>query len=38
MGMHPVSPWGKPAKGQKTRNRRKPTNKFIVRRRPKGVR
>jgi len=33
MGKHPVSPWGKPAKGQKTRNRRKPTSKFIVRRR-----
>ncbi len=32
MGKHPVSPWGKPAKGQKTRNRRKPSNKFIVRR------
>ncbi|NQU48625.1 MAG: 50S ribosomal protein L2 [Planctomycetes bacterium] len=36
MGKHPVSPWGKPAKGQKTRNRRKPTNKFIVRRRKGG--
>lgn len=32
-GKHPVSPWGKPAKGQKTRNRRKTTSKFIVRRR-----
>ncbi|MCP4094469.1 MAG: 50S ribosomal protein L2 [Planctomycetes bacterium] len=38
MGKHPVSPWGKPAKGQKTRNKRKTTSKFIVRRRPKGVR
>ena len=33
MGKHPVSPWGKPAKGQKTRNKRKTTSKFIVRRR-----
>lgn len=32
MGKHPVSPWGKPAKGQKTRNKRKTSNKFIVRR------
>lgn len=38
MGKHPVSPWGKPAKGQKTRNKRKTTSKFIARRRPKGVR
>lgn len=38
MGKHPVSPWGKPAKGMKTRNKRKTTSKFIVRRRPKGVR
>ncbi len=38
MGMHPVSPWGKPAKGGKTRNVRKTTSKFIVRRRKKGVR
>ena len=37
-GKHPVSPWGKPAKGQKTRNRRKTSNSFIVRRRRKGVR
>jgi large subunit ribosomal protein L2 len=36
MGKHPVSPWGKPAKGQKTRNRRKTTSKFIVRRRKGG--
>ena len=33
-GRHPVSPWGQPAKGYKTRNR-KVTNKFIVQRRPK---
>ena len=37
-GKHPVSPWGKPANGQKTRNKRKTTSNFIVRRRPKGVR
>lgn len=33
-GGHPVSPWGVPAKGGKTRNN-KSTDKFIVRRRPK---
>jgi len=32
-GRHPVSPTGKPAKGGMTRNRRKPSNKAIVRRR-----
>ncbi|MCH2100685.1 MAG: 50S ribosomal protein L2 [Planctomycetes bacterium] len=32
-GKHPVSPWGQPTKGKKTRNRRKTTSKFIVRRR-----
>ncbi len=37
-GKHPVSPWGKPAKGSKTRNRRKPGSKLIVRRRKRGVR
>ena len=36
-GRHPVSPWGLPTKGYKTRNR-KQTDKFIVQRRPKGVR
>jgi large subunit ribosomal protein L2 len=36
-GRHPVSPWGQPTKGYKTRNR-KSTDKFIVQRRPKGVR
>ena len=30
---HPVTPWGKPTKGFKTRNRRKYSNPFIVRRR-----
>ena len=32
-GRHPVSPTGKPAKGGGTRNRRKPSNAAIVRRR-----
>ncbi len=32
-GRHPVSPTGKSAKGGSTRNRRKPSNKAIVRRR-----
>lgn len=34
-GRHPVTPWGKPTKGYKTRKKRRPSNKFIVRRRPK---
>jgi large subunit ribosomal protein L2 len=33
-GRHPVSPWGKPTKGYKTRNR-KSTDRFIVTRRQK---
>ncbi|PYR77051.1 MAG: 50S ribosomal protein L2 [Acidobacteria bacterium] len=33
-GRHPVSPWGVPTKGYKTRNR-KSTDRFIVQRRPK---
>jgi large subunit ribosomal protein L2 len=33
-GRHPVSPWGTPAKGYKTRSNKR-TNKFIVRRRTK---
>jgi large subunit ribosomal protein L2 len=32
-GGHPVSPWGKLAKGKKTRPRRKPSSRFIVTRR-----
>jgi len=32
-GRHPVSPWGKLAKGGKTRKRRNPNNKMILRRR-----
>jgi len=34
-GRHPVSPWGLPAKGFKTRKKNKPSNKFIVKRRDK---
>jgi large subunit ribosomal protein L2 len=34
-GRHPCSPWGKPAKGGKTRKRRSPTNRMIIRRREK---
>jgi len=30
---HPVTPWGKPTKGYKTRNRNRYSNKFIVKRR-----
>lgn len=32
-GRHPVSPWGMPTKGYKTRNRKKPSSKLIVSRR-----
>ena len=32
-GRHPVSPWGTPAKGYKTRKKNKQSNKFIVKRR-----
>jgi large subunit ribosomal protein L2 len=32
-GRHPVTPWGKPTKGFKTRARRKPSDKLIVKRR-----
>jgi len=34
-GRHPVSPWGTPAKGYKTRKKNKSSNKFIVKRRKK---
>ncbi len=34
-GRHPISPWGKPAKGGKTRQKRKVSNRFILRRRRK---
>ena len=30
---HPVSPWGWHTKGKKTRSRKKPSGKFIVKRR-----
>ena len=32
-GRHPMTPWGKPARGNKTRRRSKPSNRLIVRRR-----
>ena len=32
-GGHPVSPWGLPAKGYKTRKKKNPSNKFIIKRR-----
>jgi large subunit ribosomal protein L2 len=34
-GRHPCSPWGQPAKGLKTRQPRKSSNKFILNRRKK---
>jgi large subunit ribosomal protein L2 len=34
-GRHPVTPWGKPTKGYKTRSRKKPSGRFIVKRRVK---
>jgi large subunit ribosomal protein L2 len=37
-GRHPCSPTGKPAKGGKTRSKRKPSNSSIVRRRKPGPR
>ncbi len=30
-GRHPVTPWGKPTKGARTRKKNKPSDKFIVR-------
>lgn len=35
IGMHPKTPWGKPALGKKTRKRKNQSNKYIVRRRIK---
>lgn len=32
-GRHPVTPWGKPTKGGKTRSKKKPSNAFIVKKR-----
>ena len=37
-GRHPCSPWGKPAKGGRSRKRRNPTNRMIIRRRSKRKR
>ena len=34
-GRHPVSPWGMPTKGFRTRKKNKSSNKFIVNRRKK---
>lgn len=34
-GRHPVTPWGKPTKGMKTRKKNNPTDKWIVTRRKK---
>ncbi|MFO8059545.1 MAG: 50S ribosomal protein L2 [Bacillota bacterium] len=35
IGRHPVTPWGKPGQGKKTRKRNKYSDKYIVRRRKK---
>jgi len=35
IGMHPKTPWGKPALGKKTRKRKNITSKYIVKRRQK---
>ncbi len=35
LGMHPKTPWGKPALGKKTRKRKRYSNKFILKRREK---
>jgi large subunit ribosomal protein L2 len=35
IGMHPKTPWGKPALGKKTRKKKHPSNKYIVSRRSK---
>lgn len=32
-GRHPVTPWGKPTKGAKTRSKKKPSTSFIVKKR-----
>jgi len=34
-GRHPVSPWGKPSKGGKTRKKNNPSNTYILRRKKK---
>jgi large subunit ribosomal protein L2 len=30
-GRHPVTPWGKPTKGAKTRNKKKASSQLIIR-------
>lgn len=35
-GGHPVTPWGKPTLGYRTRKKNKPTNRYIVRGRRRG--
>lgn len=35
IGMNPKTPWGKPAMGKKTRNRKKASNKLIIKHRSK---
>lgn len=35
-GRHPVSPWGQPTKGYKTRKKNNPTDKYILKRRKSG--
>ena len=37
-GRHPVTPWGKPTKGRKTRAPKKPSNKMIIRSRHQAKR
>lgn len=32
-GRHPSTPWGKPTKGYKTRNKKKPSSRYIIKRR-----
>lgn len=34
-GNHPVTPWGRPTKGYKTRKKKKPSSKYIVQKRKK---
>jgi large subunit ribosomal protein L2 len=34
-GRHPCTPWGVPTKGKKTRDKKKPSKRFIVARRTK---
>jgi large subunit ribosomal protein L2 len=35
IGRNPVTPWGKPALGVKTRQKNKPSDKLIIRKRKK---